>query len=134
MTLVSVYGRAVNKPVNRYRIEWEATSPSMLQLRAKKLLYPIWRTDIVFEEFPVYGTKLRVDFLNMTKRIAVEVNGPQHDKFNKFFHNNSRLNFLAGIKRDMTKSKWLESNKIKLIEVIEADLKDEAVFYKLIKD
>ena len=29
---------------------------------------------------------MKVDLINMTKRIAVEAQGAQHDQFNKFFH------------------------------------------------
>lgn len=58
----------------------------------------------------------------MTKRIAVEVQGAQHDKFNKFFHNNSRANYLRSIARDYEKRTWLESNKFKILEIIDEDL------------
>ena len=77
---------------------------------------------ICYEEFPVYGTRMKVDMINMTKRIAVEVQGAQHDSFNKFFHNNSRANYLSSIKRDYDKRVWLESNDFKVLEVFEEDL------------
>lgn len=130
MILLTLSGRPINRSVNRYRIQWNEPSRSKLQFKVKQLLQAVWDFDIVFEEFPVFGTKMRVDFLNMTKKKAVEVNGPQHDKFNKFFHDDSRIKFLAGIKRDMLKYQWLEKNNIKLIEFVEADLKDLASFYE----
>ncbi len=65
---------------------------------------------------------MKVDMINMTKRIAVEVQGAQHDSFNKFFHNNSRANYLSSIKRDYDKRVWLESNDFKVLEVFEEDL------------
>ncbi len=34
----------------------------------------------------------------ITKKIAIEVNGAQHNNFNKFFHANSRINYLNSIK------------------------------------
>jgi len=46
---------------------------------------------------------MKVDMINMTKRIAVEVQGAQHESFNKFFHGNSRANYLKSIKRDYHK-------------------------------
>ena len=76
-----------------------------------------WQNHIVYEEFPVYGTKLKVDFINATKRIAIEVNGTQHNKFNKFFHNNSRANYLESIKRDVKKREWLELNNFLIVEI-----------------
>lgn len=134
MILLAISGRPISRCINRYRIKWNEKSRSKLQFKVKQLLLPIWNTDIVFEEFPVFGTKMKVDFFNATKRVAVEVNGPQHDKFNPFFHDGSRFNFLKGIKRDIQKGKWLECNKIKLIEIIESDLSDLVVFYNRIQN
>lgn len=71
---------------------------------------------IVYEEFPVYGTLLKVDFVNATLRIAVEVHGPQHGEFH-FFHNNSPNSYLSSIKRDYQKSEWLEVNGFKFVEI-----------------
>ena len=58
----------------------------------------------------------------MTKRIAVEAQGAQHEEFNKFFHNNSRANYLRSITRDHDKRVWLENNDFKVLEVFEDDL------------
>jgi very-short-patch-repair endonuclease len=65
---------------------------------------------------------MKVDLINMTKRIAVEVQGAQHESFNKFFHNNSRANYLKSITRDHDKIVWLENNNFKILEIFEADL------------
>lgn len=77
---------------------------------------------MVYEEFPVYGTRMKVDILNATKKIAVEVNGRQHSNFNAFFHNNSRAKYLASIKRDVQKREWLEKNSFTLIEIEEHEV------------
>ena len=58
----------------------------------------------------------------MTKRIAVETQGAQHESFNKFFHNNSRANYLRSITRDYDKIVWLENNNFKILEIFEEDL------------
>ena len=60
--------------------------------------------------------------INFTKKVAIEVQGKQHYSFNKFFHANSRMNYLASIKRDSQKYQWLETNNIKLIEVLEDEV------------
>ena len=65
---------------------------------------------------------MKVDMINMTKRIAVEAQGAQHDSFNKFFHGNSRANYLKSIKRDYHKRVWLENNNFKVLEITEEDL------------
>ena len=37
--------------------------------------------------------------------------------FNKFFHANSRVNYLKSINRDFKKLEWLEQNDYNLIEI-----------------
>ena len=117
MRLYSITGKLINRSMNKYYIDWDKPSRSQFQFKIKQFLKQYWRTHVVTEEFPVYGTRLKVDFINFTKRIAIEVNGSQHSKFNSFFHNNSRLDYLKSIKRDVKKAEWLEMNSIKLIEL-----------------
>ena len=119
MRLIGINGKLINKNVSKYKINWHEPSASNLQYQVKQFLCPYWKHHIVYEEFPVYQTRMRVDILNATKRIAVEVNGTQHSQYSKFFHGN-RANYLRSIKRDFKKLEWLELNKFKLIE-IEAD-------------
>jgi hypothetical protein len=123
MRLLNVNGTLVNKNVRKYLINWDCKSRSKLQYKFKQFLYPYWKNHIVYEEFPVYGSMLKVDLLNATKKIAVEIQGNQHESFNKFFHDNSRLKYLQSIKRDVKKVKWLEMNEFKFLELYESDLK-----------
>jgi hypothetical protein len=123
MRLLNVNGTLVNKNVRKYLVNWEGKSRSKLQYKFKQFLYPYWKNHIVYEEFPVYGSMLKVDLLNATKKIAVEIQGNQHESFNKFFHDNSRLKYLQSIKRDVKKVKWLEINEFKFLELYESDLK-----------
>ena len=108
MRLLNINGKLVNKNVRKNLIDWEAKSRSKLQFKFKQFFYPYWKNHIVYEEFPVYGSMLKVDILNATKRIAVEIQGNQHESFNEFFHDHSRLKYLQSIKRDVKKEKWLE--------------------------
>jgi hypothetical protein len=124
MRLLNVNGKLINKNVRKYLINWEGKSRSKLQFKFKKFFNTYWKNHIVYEEFPVYGSMLKVDILNATKRIAVEIQGNQHESFNKFFHDDSRLNYLNSIKRDVKKEKWLEMNKFKFLELYESDLKN----------
>lgn len=123
MRLLNINGKLVNKNVKKNLINWEGKSRSNLQFRFKQFFYPYWKNHIVYEEFPVYGTMLKVDILNATKKIAVEIQGGQHESFNKFFHDNSRLKYLQSIKRDVQKEKWLNINGFKFLELYENDLK-----------
>jgi hypothetical protein len=109
MRLLNINGKLTNKNVTRFLIEWDKKSRSIAQADVKKFLYSYWKNNIVYEEFPVYGSLLKVDILNATRRIAIEVHGPQHEDFH-YFHNNSRASFLKGIKNDEIKSQWLLKN------------------------
>ena len=106
----------------KYLIDWDADCKSGIQKTVKNVLYDNWFADVVFEEFPVAGTRLTFDFFNATRNIAVEVDGNQHYKYNKFFHSNSRQNFLSQLKRDEKKEYFCGLNKIKLIRVLESDI------------
>jgi len=124
MRLYSLNGKLVNKNVSKYLINWDKPSRSKIQFNVKKFFEAYWKSHIVYEEFPVYGSLMKVDLLNATKRIAVEVNGEQHESFNEFFHANSRMNYLQSIKRDCKKAQWLEKNNFKFIELYQKDLKN----------
>ena len=124
MRLYDINGRLKKKAVSQYLIDWDGKSRSKIQFNTKQFLKPYWRNSIIYEEFHVYGSLMKVDILNVSRKIAVEVNGKQHDKFNKFFHANSRVKFLESIKRDMVKREWLEKNGFLVIEIEEDEVKD----------
>ena len=122
MRLYNVYGKLQSKNVTKFLIDWDSKSRSKLQFKAKQFFKTVWGNQIVYEEFPVFGSRMKVDLLNATKKIAIEVNGPQHSSFNKFFHNNSRMKYLDSLKRDHEKSLWLEQNNFTLIELEKEDV------------
>jgi len=119
------------KNSSRYLIKWKKDCKSKIQKRIKDMLYPHWGADIVFEELPVAGTRMTLDFYNANKKIAVEVDGNQHYKFNKFFHSNSRQNFLAQLQRDDKKEYFCEINQIKLVRILESDTLSEELLRQL---
>ena len=122
MRLFNINGILQKKSVSKYLINWNKKSRSKVQFKTKKFLEPFWKGHIVYEEFPVYGSRMTVDILNATKKLAVEVQGKQHGEFNKFFHSNSRLKYLEGIKRDIKKAEWLENNGFILLEIEEDEV------------
>ena len=122
MRLYNVNGNLQKKNVSKYLIDWDKKSRSKIQFKVKKFLEHFWKGHIVFEEFPVYGSKLKVDILNASNKVAIEVQGNQHNSFNKFFHSDSRLKYLESIKRDVMKAEWLEKNNFKLIEIEESEI------------
>jgi|TARA_R110000751_G_scaffold266876_1_gene365847 hypothetical protein len=131
MKLYNARGRLQNKNVSKYLIDWDGECRSKIQLKVKQFLKEFWENHVVYEEFPVFGTRLKVDLVNITKRIAVEVQGQQHTAYNKFFHG-SRTGYWKSIKRDVQKDNWLVSNDFLLIEVNydEVDRLSKAFFEK----
>jgi len=132
MIFLSTGGRSTKlKNSTKYLIKWDKKCRSKIQKKVKDLLRQYWVADIVFEEIPVVGTRLTIDFYNANKKIALEVDGNQHYKFNKFFHGNSRQNFLSQLQRDEKKEYFCDINNIKLVRILESDKLDEELLKKL---
>ena len=106
----------------KYLINWENSGASSLETRFRDLIRPFWGNSIVLFQFRIPASLMRIDFFNINKRLAVEINGEQHDSYNEFFHKKSRLNYLSSIKRDMAKDNWCEQNKITILHLTEFDL------------
>lgn len=130
--MYNVRGKLVSKNVSKYLINWKGKCRSKFQEAVKAFMEPHWSYCIVYEEFPVYGTQMKVDILNSTKKIAIEVNGDQHYSYNKFFHGNSIENYSKSLERDTMKLEWLEKNGYQLAEIISSDLnKLSEEFFKI---
>lgn len=114
-----------------YKIKWDGKCRSKIQFAVKQFFKPFWHRHICFEELNIPGSRLKIDLLNCTLKIAVETNGNQHSEFNRFFHDNSRVNYLKSIGRDYQKLEWLEKNGYQLIEITEQEAKSLSVeFFK----
>ena len=111
----------------KYLVDWNGKSKSKFQLSVRDFLYPYWKSDIVFEEFKLVGTRLSFDLYNANKKIAIEVQGAQHTKYVKFFHGN-RMKYLEQFKRDDKKFRFCEINDINLVEIYPNDKICEDLF------
>ena len=89
--------------VQKYNIDWDAPSKSKFQKSVKDFLNQYWSRHVVFEEFPIAGTRMTFDFFNANEKIAIEVQGGQHTKYVPFFHGNYKNNYLMQLKRDHQK-------------------------------
>lgn len=107
--------------IKKHLIKWDKKSRSKFQFNVKKLLEPYWERHIVFEEFPIAGTRLSLDFYNANKKIAIEVQGDQHIKYVPFFHGNYKNNYLSQLDRDNKKSLFCDINNILLFEIYQSD-------------
>lgn len=107
--------------VPRNNIDWNK-KVSLPQLIVKEFLYPFWKRDIVEEEFVIPGSKLRIDLLNFSKKIAIEVSpNSYHSKYNNWLHK-SRIGFADKVQKDEQKRLWCEENGIRLIELTDEEI------------
>ena len=114
--------RMANVNITRYLHEWEGgRKVSGPQSKVSDFLKPYWRHHVVCSEFVIPGSRLRVDFVNWTRRIAIEVSPSGSHSFNPFFHK-SRPGFGAAMHREFDKAEWLEQVGVRLIEVFDEDL------------
>jgi len=118
MRFKTLTGKQIYKNLNPFRIDWDKSSRSKPQFAVKQFLKPFWEKYIIYEEMPVYGTLMHVDIVNASLKLAVEVQGNQHETYNPFFHGN-RAGYFKSIKRDGLKLKWLELNDFKVIYIYE---------------
>jgi hypothetical protein len=112
--------KRLSKP-HKYRIQWAEPSRSKMQKQVKDLLMPHWQRHVVFEEFPITGTRMTLDFYNANKKIAIEVQGRQHNNYVPHFHANNKANFLSQKRRDVQKKDFCRLNDIRLIEIFPED-------------
>lgn len=128
MELLTIYGKKKRyKNLRKYLINWNSISRSKFQTTVKKFIKKYWDQDVVFEEFPVVGSRLSLDFYNANKKIAIEVQGQQHVKYVEFFHQN-RINYLNQLKRDQNKEKFCELNDIILVTIYQNDIINKHLF------
>ena len=117
-------GKEVNISVDKYYINWDKQI-SKPQKAVKDFVYPLWKYDNVLEEFVIPGSRLRIDILNLSKKIAIEVSPDStHKNFNKFMHGSRATGYLNTFKRDSEKIKWIEENGFDFIEITDTELKN----------
>ena len=114
--------REISFNIFRYRIDPARKAPSKGSQYVKEFLLQVSPNDVWTEELRIPRTKLRVDFVNFTKKYAIEFNGGcHHESYVKHFHKN-RIGFLKALRRDASKAIHLERNNIQLIEIYDDDL------------
>ena len=116
--------------VKKFLIDWQGKSRSKIQFQVKVFLSNYWQNKIVFEEFPMAGTRLSFDLYNANDKIAVEVQGQQHTKYTPFFHGKYKINYIDQLRRDKQKLDFCELNSIKLVEVYYNDTINKELFTK----
>lgn len=123
--------------IEKSRIKWDETVSrgkngqfGKFQKQVKDFLRPYWTTHVCYEEVKVPRSRMSLDFLNLTKRVAIEVSGKQHFEFvDGFFHKN-RCDLWNQMKRDRLKEKFCELNDIKLIVIRQEDMPINEEFFE----
>jgi hypothetical protein len=90
------------------------TNPSELHLQVREFLAENYPALQILEEVYIESEKLYIDFYISLLKIAIEVQGRQHDNFSLFMHKN-KLGFSRAKGRDNRKAEFCRINGIKLI-------------------
>ncbi len=129
MLFKTLNGQTKDVSLTRYLIDWEDKNPvSKPQSQVKKFLRLYWEGKTVYEEAPVVGSRMRLDFYAPTegpnrRGLVIEVSpSATHTEFNPFMHG-SLAGYRATIKRDLAKQRWCELNGFTLVEVTDKELK-----------
>lgn len=126
MKFKDLQGKIHSKNLSQYKREKGQKSRSIGQGKLGDILCDIWPNVPIYEEVPCAGTKLRLDYLIESLRIAFEFDGTQHQQYNPFLHGD-RYRWLQSIQRDDTKDKWCQINNITLIRIVDKDLSMESI-------
>ncbi len=121
MEFFKLNGRKGKTNIHKYVIDWNDDSLSIFQWKVKRFFYPFWRANVVLEEFPLAGSRLRLDFLNLTDGIGVECDGGQHDDPLHYYNFKSPSKFLEQVRRDVQKDDWCRKNGIQLVRIKESE-------------
>jgi len=121
MTWTTLNGISRNINEKKYKILWHGSSLSLFQKRVKSFFSDYWENDSVGEEVLLPNTKLRVDIMNFTRKIAIECNGKFHSKFTPYLQKDIQT-FHQQVARDVLKEHLLELNGFRVIEIYEKNM------------
>lgn len=122
MRFTGLDGKEHNISLTKYLVEGSNKSgPHML---ARKLIKQLYGVTPVCEELQIPGTLLRLDFYICHHKIAVEVQGDQHEEFNEHFHR-TRSGFKKALARDSSKDKWCQINNIQLVKLYDGESEEK---------
>jgi hypothetical protein len=94
----------------------ESSCRSKIQFQIGQIIKKRYPLDPVLEDITIPDTRLSLDFFIPHRKLAVEVQGEQHDEMNPYFHK-SNAEFEEQKERDEMKRFFCELNSIKLLEI-----------------
>lgn len=117
MIVQDINGRRSQWKVRGTEVLTDNRPRSSLHLTARKLLKDRFPTLQLLEEVafnPAPKKTLYFDFFLPLRKVAIEVHGEQHYKFNSRFHTTA-MEFMEQKKNDALKQEWCDINNIQLI-------------------
>lgn len=106
----------LNTNPNLHPMKNEEGCKSKIQYRCGQILKEKYPFDVILEEVYIPKHPFILDFFLPLRKLVVEINGDQHDKFVKFFHGSFK-NFVKSQHRDNDKAYWAEINNLRFISV-----------------
>jgi len=85
-------------------------------LKVREILLELFPTEPILEELLIPELNLKLDFFVPRRKLAIEIDGQQHDKHVPFFHK-TKQDFLHAKTNDKLKNDWCEINEIKLVRL-----------------
>lgn len=124
MKLLDINKKLVNVDVRPSKYPIKEKSRSNLQGLVGSELLEIFPTDVILEDFYIPGSKMSLDFFLPNRKVALEIQGKQHNERITHFHGHiSSLSYSKQLKRDDLKRDWCNYNNIVLLEIFkEIDL------------
>lgn len=114
MKFKSLNDKEINVSLRGKRFNGE-DSKSKFQLTIGKKLLKQYKGDIIYTEIFIPIERLFLDFFIPNRRLVIEVDGVQHQRYVKFFHKTiTEFNKQQDI--DRRKSEWCKLNGLKLIK------------------
>lgn len=134
MKWITAKGKVINLNITKYLIDYDSDKGSSGEVSVRKFLKKHSSTHIWTEQLPIKigGPRAaRLDFMSPDLKLCIEIDGDFHNSFDKgkFFYNNSKINYLNSIKRDVKKEEMLELNGIKVVRVEYSDLPLTPAFF-----
>jgi hypothetical protein len=117
MLVKDVHGKQCKWTVKGVEVLTDKRPRSNLHVQARGLLKARFPTLQLLEEVsfkPEPSKTLYFDFFLPLRKVAIEVHGAQHYKFNSMFHK-SVMDFVEQRKNDALKQDWCDINNITLV-------------------
>ncbi len=116
MEVVGLDGKSYRWRPELYNDEREDSSSN--HKRARSLIRELFPLLVLNEEVQLVGVpcKLFIDIYVHSIRMAVEIHGEQHYKYNSFFFSSAK-DFRKAQQRDRMKKEWCELNNLDFVEL-----------------